>query len=332
MERVRIATFNLENLDDKPGSKPTLDQRIAVMRPQFTRIDADVLCLQEVNGQETPGQPRQLLALQKLIKGTRYETGYNIYHTALANGTEPYDVRNLVVVSRFPGVGKPVQIRDVDSEQPSYRPVTALPRPAEAKVTGWERPIFHVPLQLPGSRTLHVLVLHLKSKIPDDIAGQKVDTYTWKSSAACAEGQFISAMKRMAQACGVRREIDDLFDKVALGAPDPLIAVCGDFNCDLDEVPLVAIRGQVEETGNPDLTNRVMVPCELSITPDSRYSLLNLGKGEMLDHIIVSRPLLQYYRFTEIHNEALPDESGAFRTDVKFPESDHAPVVAEFEL
>ena len=42
--------------------------------------------------------------------------------------------------------------------------------------------------------------------------------------------------------------------------------------------------------------------------------------------------MLTYYRGTEIHNEVLPDESGAFRTDVKFPESDHAPVVADFVI
>ncbi|MEM9748885.1 MAG: endonuclease, partial [Actinomycetota bacterium] len=33
----------------------------------------------------------------------------------------------------------------------------------------------------------------------------------------------------------------------------------------------------------------------------------------------------------EIHNEILHDESLAFAGDAKFPESDHAPVVAEFE-
>jgi exonuclease III len=53
---LRIATFNLENLDDKPGQKPTLDERIAVMRPQIVRLNADILCVQEVNGQEEPGQ------------------------------------------------------------------------------------------------------------------------------------------------------------------------------------------------------------------------------------------------------------------------------------
>ena len=52
----------------------------------------------------------------------------------------------------------------------------------------------------------------------------------------------------------------------------------------------------------------------------------------MLDHVVVSRRLFGYFDKTEIHNEALPDESGAFRTDLKFPESDHAPVVAEFGL
>jgi hypothetical protein len=73
-----------------------------------------------------------------------------------------------------------------------------------------------------------------------------------------------------------------------------------------------------------------MVPCENNI-PDSARSLLHLGHGEMIDHI-VSRPLLRLFRSAEIHNEAPPDESGALRTDVDFPESDHAPVVATFEL
>jgi exonuclease III len=52
----------------------------------------------------------------------------------------------------------------------------------------------------------------------------------------------------------------------------------------------------------------------------------------MLDHVLVSRPLFRYFSHAEIHNEALPDESGAFRVDTEFPESDHAPVIAKFDL
>ena len=74
------------------------------------------------------------------------------------------------------------------------------------------------------------------------------------------------------------------------------------------------------------------IPCENNIPSSARFSLYHLGKGEMIDHVIVSRSLFRFFGHTEIHNEALPDESGAFRTDDKFPESDHAPVIAEFNL
>jgi len=59
---LRIATFNLENLDDVQGAQPTLAERIAVMRPQLNRVRADVLCLQEVHSQG-PAGARTLAAL-----------------------------------------------------------------------------------------------------------------------------------------------------------------------------------------------------------------------------------------------------------------------------
>ncbi len=52
----------------------------------------------------------------------------------------------------------------------------------------------------------------------------------------------------------------------------------------------------------------------------------------MLDRILFSGPLLQHYRSCEIHNEILHDESIAFAIDVKYPESDHAPIVVELEF
>jgi predicted extracellular nuclease len=171
--------------------------------------------------------------------------------------------------------------------------------------------------------------LHMKSKLAVDIPGQKIDNYTWKTASGWAEGSFLAALKRVGQALEVRRLVDQIFDDEG---NDALIAICGDFNSDAEDVPLAAICGPVEETGNKDLAPRVLIACEKSVPESSRYSLFHLGKGEMLDHVVASRGLLAFYRGTEIHNEALPDESGSFRTDVKFPESDHAPVVAEFVL
>lgn len=122
--------------------------------------------------------------------------------------------------------------------------------------------------------------------------------------------------------------IDTLFD----ADENALVVVCGDFNTDQDDVPLAAIRGDVENTGNGQLAGRVLIPCERTIPESSRFSLLHQGRGTMLEHLLISRSLLAFYKGTEIHNELLHDESVAFAGDVKFPESDHAPVVAEFEV
>ena len=74
MTVLRIATFNIENFDEtKPGERPSLSERIALMRPQITRLRADIVCFQEVNGQERDGQPRNVLALGELLQGPNLE-------------------------------------------------------------------------------------------------------------------------------------------------------------------------------------------------------------------------------------------------------------------
>ena len=324
--KLRIATFNLENLDNKPGRNPTLEDRIAVMRPQLLRINADILCLQEVNGQEEEGQPRRLLALQKLLEGTPY-ADYEQVSTKTKDGKQVYDERNLVILSRFEIINHQ-QFKQKCAITPLYRKVTADPQETEAKEIEWERPILHCTIQLPDNKIIEIINLHLKSKLPSNISGQKVNNYTWKTASGWAEGFFLSSMKRVGQALEARIFLDKLFDT----NEDALIVVCGDFNAEADEVPVEAIRGKLENTGNRNLVKRVMIPCELSIPESSRYSLLHRGQGIMLDHILVSRSLMTYYRGAEIYNELLNDESIAFATDKLYPESDHAPVIAEFEI
>jgi endonuclease/exonuclease/phosphatase family metal-dependent hydrolase len=328
---MRIATFNLENLDDETGQDPSLATRVAIMRPQLDRIAADILCLQEVHSQDSP-QGRTLAALDTLLAGTRYEAYERLTTTTTA--AQLYQERNLVILSRFPFIAHARQIiRDSSGPRPAYRVATADPPDQTADPLGGEQPILYAQVDLGDGRLLHVLNVHLKSKLATDITGQKLDDYTWKTPAAWAEGFFISSMKRVGQALQVRLELDRLFTQAdQAGGPAPLIAVCGDFNAASDEVPVQAICGQVEDTGNPAHGPRVMVACENQIPESARYSLFHLGRGEMIDHVLASRALLATLEHTEIHNEYLPDESGAFRTDVKFPESDHAPVVAQFSM
>jgi predicted extracellular nuclease len=154
----------------------------------------------------------------------------------------------------------------------------------------------------------------LKSKIPTDIQGQKIDNYTWKTSSGWAEGFFLSSMKRVGQALETRMLIDEIFSE----DESAWIVVCGDFNADLDDVPVEAIRGRVENTGNGGLARYVMQPCEMSIPESSRFSLYHQGRKNMLDHLLVCRNMLAYYRGSEVHNELLHDETIAFATDDSF--------------
>lgn len=322
---MRIATFNLENLDETKPNQPTLEERIAIMRPQLRRVAADIIFLQEVSSQGL-ATDRTLAALDALLAGTAYATYER--RTTVTTGNKLYDDRNLVTLSRFPIVDDDV-IRDSDGPRPAYQFVTAEPPDDAADLLRWERPMLYTRIDLGGGRILHTINVHFKSKIATDVKGRKIDNYTWATVSAWAEGSFVSAMKRVGQALQARLRIDKIFDEQGT---DALIVIAGDFNANADEVSFRCICGPVEETGNPEHAPRVMVPCENNIPLSSRYSLLHLGRGEMLDHIAVSRGLLGHFRGAEIHNEVLPDESGAFRTDTKFPESDHAPVIAVFDL
>ena len=323
-KQIRIATFNLENLDDKPGQKPSLAERIGLMRPQLARINADVLCLQEVHGQQVDGH-LELRALDTLLEGTPYSQFQRV-STHVPGGSGLLRERNLVILSRFDILDHTQHLNDL-VPAPLYRVVTADPPEQTASEIDWERPALHAQLRLPDGATLHVINLHLKSRIPTEIPSQKVDAFTWKSASGWAEGSLHLRDEADGAGVEVRRLVDQLFD----ADEDALIAVCGDLNANADEVPLEALRGDVENTNNPRLSKRVLVPCESSVPEPSRYSILFRGKGLMFDHILSSRALLAAYQHTEIHNELLHDESIAFATDVLYPESDHSPVIAEFQ-
>ena len=83
----RIATFNLENLDDD-ADEPPFEERIATLRPQLERLEADILCLQEVDAQHpVKSEPRILRALTRLLEGTRYAG----YHVTAGDAPSPAD-------------------------------------------------------------------------------------------------------------------------------------------------------------------------------------------------------------------------------------------------
>lgn len=327
----RIATFNIENLDDKADDKnPPLEERAPILRSFLTRLNADILCLQEVHGQELPDHTsdkpsRNFSALDAVLKGTRYET-FNIAHTVTSAGV-PFDKRNLLILADpAHTIESFTQHKNTSIDKLQYRKVTAIPAEEDAKDVTWERPILHATINVQGLGKVHVLNLHLKSRLSSNIQGQR-DGFRWRSAAGWAEGFFLSSIKRVGQALETRVLLDTIFDADA----DAMVLVCGDLNAEPGEVPIEAICGRVENTDNPKLRSRVMVPCSNGIAESVRFTHLHHGKGNLLDHMLISQALLPHFRRAEIYNETLHDESLPFAFETKYPESDHAPFVAEFD-
>jgi endonuclease/exonuclease/phosphatase family metal-dependent hydrolase len=324
---VRIATFNLENLDDRPDLDPPLGERIALLRPQLLRLSADILCLQEINGQHPEdGGPRRLLALDRLLEDTPYAGFHRVATTAIGNAGVA-DRHNLVTLSRWPITGRE-QVRHELVPPAGYRTVTAEPAEAQAQPVEWDRPVLKASIGLAGESILHVVNLHLRAPLAAVITGQKKGAFAWRSVGGWAEGFFLATVKRCGQALETRLLVDRILD----ADPDAMIAVCGDFNAEEREMPLRIIRGDVEDTGNGHLAYRALVPLERTLPASQRFSVLHHGHKQMLDHILASRALMAYYRHVEVHNEALGDELVAYATVSHSPESYHAPVVAEFAL
>ncbi len=321
-ERFRLATFNLENLD--AGEDGGFAERRRLLTPQLERLDADILCLQEVNGRERDDGSRDLGHLDALLAGTPY-ADYRRATTLSASGDKPRDKHNLVVLSRFP-IAATRQIRHELVVPPSYRVVTGT-GPAKTEKLRWARPLLQLELALEDGQALHLINLHLRSRLASPIPGRKTGPFSWATAAAWAEGAYLSAIKRNGQALEARLAVDAIFDS----DPQALVAVCGDLNAEADEIATEILRADTDNTGSPDLAERVLALLRAG-TAETTASMLHHGRAMQPDHILVSRQLLGHYRGIETHNELLHDEWVALATGAGSAESYHAPLVASFTM
>jgi len=327
MARLRIATFNLESLDEETGERAPLAERIAVLRPQLRRLEADLLCLQEVNTRPAAvHEPPRLAALAQLLADTDYERYFRAFSSVSGHGG-PSGRHNLVLLSRFP-ISATGQVQHELVPPLSYRPVTAKPPVKEALLLSWDRPILSARIELPGGQRLSVLNLHLKAPLPVAIPGQKISAAAWRTVGGWAEGFFLAAMKRAGQALEARLLVERLFD----AEPAALIAVCGDFNAESRETPVRVLIGDESEGMGGAGSARTLVALEESVAEARRYSVLHMRRPLMLDHMLVSPALAAWRHRFEVHNEELRDEALDPLTEHATPGSYHAPLVAEFAL
>jgi endonuclease/exonuclease/phosphatase family metal-dependent hydrolase len=325
MSLIRIATFNVENLDDAPRHGRSLAERTPVLRRELEQIHADILCLQEVGAQRRhrgKARPREFVALDALIMDSPY-AGYDRAVSGHRDGHGPMDVHNLVILSRFPIESSRQYWHDLVAPT-THALATADPiEPAPLRIE-WDRPVLHATVALPADLRLHVLNLHLRAPLAAFIPGQKLDAATWRTTAGWAEGFYLAALKRAGQALECRLAVDGILAK----EPKALIAACGDMNAEVSEMPLRILRGDTADTGNPALAPASLAPIEDRAAARDRYSVIHSGRRLMLDHILVSTALRERLREVEVFNRHLPDEVSSAPPAGSF----HAPLVASFDI
>lgn len=315
---IRIATFNMESFGgDRPGRDATRD-RIPVLRARLASLEADILCLQEVNGQREPeAEERDLSDLDALLAGTPLAG----FHRAAAGPREGIaDRHNLIVLSRLP-------IEACDKLMHNLVPPWSvqLPMLTEPVEVRFDRPVLRVRIALPSGETLHVFNAHLRAPLAAPIEGEKLSAHSWRSAGGWAAGLSLAALKRMGQALEIRLAVDTVLD----ADPGALIAVVGDLNAETTETPLRMLMALPEDTETDALSGRSLDPVADRLGADHRFSASHLGRRHLPDHILASNALAARLIDVRIDNEAVPDDDtvpDAFRGSL------HAPLSARFDL
>lgn len=296
-----------------------------MLAPELERARADILCLQEVNGQTRQGEPgRSLAALDQLLAATRYAP-YNRAVSEMKSGSGIADVHNLVTLSRFP-ITASRSLRNTIVPPLGYRPVTAEPAAEGDEAIAFDRPLLVCEIDPGDGEALTVINCHLRAPLASSIRGQKQAPFVWRTVGGWAEGFCVSSMKRNAQALELRLAIDDMLK----ADPKAMIAVAGDFNAEDYESPLRIIAGAEQDTGNGALAVQSMIVLDRAVSSGQRHSVIHQGRPQMLDHILVSRSLYGRFETIEVHNEALADEAVGYARVDRPAGSYHACVVAEF--
>lgn len=313
-----LATFNAENLAF--GEEPAFERRRAALAPLLAGLDADVLCLQEVNAERaSKSAPRDFAHLDLLFADTPY-LAFERAASVRPGSDEPADVHNLLILSRFP-ILETRQIRHDFVPAWAWRP--PLPeQDGESVDAAFDRPILYAKLD-PGGPPLHVLNLHLRAPRAAHLPGEKSGS-RWKTSAGWAQGMYLAAQLRQAQALEARLFVESLFD----AEPDARVLVCGDFNADSYETPTRILCGAPEDGDGGEFADRYMERMEARVPADRRYTVIHAGRRILLDHILASPALARHCATVRIVNDGLLDETMA---PDEVAGSLHAPIVARFD-
>lgn len=305
---MKIATFNVEFLfvegqHKHSGktwnySKEFVDARIEALAKMISEIDADIVFLQEI-------------ASETVLKRIIDRTGIKYSHFL----AQP-DKRN---------VGNAVIYRLSNCEVRSIPAVTDFPVLIEGDtdVLGnklFSRRAFVSLITTYEDKPLHLFGLHLNARFFVHLQGKNGNPLPTETQIQAADGLIRSEVFRSVQARKMRQVIDKIFEHDAKAQ----IIVSGDFNSQVRETPFRIIAGEFS-THDDALVSAVEIK-----HVDKEFSFIGEHGPKLIDHILMSKPLVKYVKTFRIFNENLKYHSNKPPTP-EFIESDHAPLVVELE-
>jgi endonuclease/exonuclease/phosphatase family metal-dependent hydrolase len=336
----KVLTWNVENFltvgaDSGPKTQAEYDAKLATIRRVIVENAPDVVALQEVGGPGADGAPNPLGDLANAL-------GAGTYTTHLSPNPDARGIRVAILAK----VGLGVQ------DQPD---ILALPAKAPLPFSGIDgkplerlgRGAVHLRLQAEG-KTLHVINAHLKSKLltfPNGHFDTKDENL--RSLVAAA-----ALARRCAEATAIRMVVSGL----RKNAPAQGVIVLGDLN---DEPSAATTQMLYGKGGSQPDTLRAFDRADLGdaqrlfnlgafIPQERRYSRIYEGHKELIDHILVSLELVPQLDQQKKRHPLLVDSlvdygAGGFGGDLPSvteqpaerqgkPASDHAPILAEFDL
>ncbi|MGW3141610.1 endonuclease/exonuclease/phosphatase family protein [Streptomyces sp. NPDC001139] len=270
-----LGTWTLENLfrPGDPGGPPdeaTYRTKLAALAAVVTELDPALLGVQEV------GDPDALQDLLDLVGGD--------WHTALSKHEDGRHIR-VGVISRAPLR----VLADTNAFPPGLHPVQVNDSGTELSAAG--RGFLAVEVTADGG-PLRVAVAHLKSKLLE-YPGNRF--FPHDEGERARYGAY-ALYRRAAEAATLRALADDLLDGDGRARD---VAVLGDMNDEVQAATTQMLLGppgsEIGTTGydRPDQgdAERLWDVAPL-IPPEQRYSRINSGRRELIDHILLSHRLV----------------------------------------
>ena len=271
-----IGTWNLENLY-RPGSpfgpkdKAAYETKLAALAAVITELDPTLLGVQEV------GDPQALEDLAGLLDGD--------WHLALSEHPDERGIRVGFLSHHL----QPQVLADTNAFPPLLRPVQG--DDAGGPVSHAGRGFLAVEITT-RALSLRVAVCHLKSKLLSYPGGR----FQPRDEGERARFGAYALYRRAAEATALRALADEL---LAGEGRTRDVAVLGDLNDEVQAATTQILLGPPgSEIGTPgydrpDQGDAMRLWDVAPLIPaDQRYSRVNSGRRELIDHILVSHRLV----------------------------------------